>query len=115
MAFTNLNYLRTITEGDTASMKELMQMFIDQVPEFTENLNKYLMEERYAELGSEAHKAKSSVMIMGMEDLGHDLKVLQLATIGGTKKESYAQHVKRFENECQAAIEELRLALSKME
>lgn len=114
MAFTNLNYLRTITEGDTESMREIIILFIEQVPEFIANLKKHLSEERFAELGSEAHKAKSSVMIMGMENLGHDLKSLQLATIAGTQKETYAQHVSRFETECNAAIEELKLALIKM-
>ena len=115
MAFTNLNYLQTITEGDTDSMRELINLFIDQVPEFIGNLKKYLSEERYAELGNEAHKAKSSVMIMGMEDLGRDLKTLQLDTISGINKETYAEHVNRFETECLAAVEELNLALSKME
>ncbi len=114
MAFTNLNYLQTITEGDTASMRELIALFIEQVPEFIGNLKKHLAEEQFIELGKEAHKAKSSVMIMGMEDLGHDLKTLQLDTISGTKKETYAEYVSRFETECLAAVEELNQALSKM-
>jgi len=114
MAFTNLNYLQTITEGDNIAMSEIITLFIEQVPEFIGNLKKLLAEERYAELGNEAHKAKSSVMIMGMEDLGHDLKTLQLATISGTKKEFYAQHVRRFETECHAAVEELKQVLSTM-
>jgi len=114
MAFTNLNYLRTITEGDVETMREITELFIEQVPEFIENLNKHLSDQQYAELGKEAHKAKSSVMIMGMEELGHDLKSLQLATIAGTKEETYARHVKRFETECLAAVEELRLALTKL-
>src|SRR5665647_3408222 len=80
MAFTNLDYLRTITEGDTESIRELIILFIEQVPEFIENLNKFLKEKRYAELGNEAHKAKSSVMIMGMDDLGHDMKRLHAIT-----------------------------------
>jgi len=114
MTFTNLNYLQTITEGDTASMQELITLFIEQVPEFIGNLKKHLAEEKFLELGKEAHKAKSSVMIMGMEDLGHDLKTLQLDTISGINKETYAEHVSRFETECLAAVEELNLALSKM-
>ena len=114
MAFTDLNYLRTITEGDSVAMREIINMFIEQVPEFIGNLNKYLKEEKYAELGKEAHKAKSSVMIMGMDDLGHDLKALQLATISRIRKENYAQQVSRFETECLAAVEELNQVLSEM-
>jgi HPt (histidine-containing phosphotransfer) domain-containing protein len=115
MAFTNLNYLESITEGDTASMCELIQLFIEQVPEFIANLKKHLSEGQYLELGKEAHKAKSSVMIMGMENLSHDLKTLQLDTISGIRKDTYAQHVHRFEIECLAAVDELNLAMSKMQ
>jgi len=114
MALTNLNYLRTITEGDTGTMREIIDLFIEQVPEFIGKLKKHLKEEKYTELGNEAHKAKSSVMIMGMEDLGHDLKALQLATISGSQKDTYAQHVNRFEKECLSAVKELKLAVSEM-
>ena len=54
-------------------------------------------------------------MIMGMEELGHDLKTLQLNTISGTKRETYAQQVNRFETQCLAAVEELKQMLIKME
>lgn len=111
MALTNLKYLQDITEGDRESMHEIIILFIEQVPEFIDNLKKHLADENYAALGKEAHKAKSSVMIMGMENLGHDLKTLQLATISGTNMETYAPHVSRFEKECLIAVEELKQAL----
>jgi HPt (histidine-containing phosphotransfer) domain-containing protein len=114
MAYTNLNYLQNITGGDTETIRELIQLFIEQIPEFTGNLRKHLEEGQYLELGREAHKAKSSVMIMGMDDLGWDLKALQLATIAGTKVETYGSYVDRFEKECTLAIEELQQVLSKM-
>lgn len=114
MAFTNLTYLRTITEGDTESVRELIILFLEQIPEFIGNLKKFLAEGRYTELGNEAHKAKSSVMIMGMDDLGNDMKTLQLATISKTEVETYAQYVSKFEFQCLAAVEELNQELSKM-
>jgi len=112
MTLTNLKYLQDITEGDRESMREIIILFIEQVPEFIGNLKKHLAEENYIALGKEAHKAKSSVMIMGMESLGHDLKALQLATIAGTGIETYAKHVDRFESECLVAVEELKQDLT---
>jgi HPt (histidine-containing phosphotransfer) domain-containing protein len=114
MAYTNLDYLRMITEGDTESVVELIGLFLDQVPEFIENMNKFLAEGRYEELGKEAHKAKSSVMIMGMDDLGHDMKSLQLDTIAKTGVETYGERVSKFEMQCLAAVEELNIELEKM-
>jgi len=114
MAYTNLDYLRNITGGDKDSIREIILLFIEQVPEFIGNMKKHLEEKNYIELGREAHKAKSSVMILGMEDLGHDLKALQLATINGTREETYPKHFQRFENECNMAIAELELELTKL-
>ena len=114
MAFTNLDYLRSITGGDRDSIREIIELFIEQVPEFIGNLKKHLSEKNYADLGKEAHKAKSSVMILGMEDLGHDLKSLQLKTINGTREETYAQHVSRFEDQCMKAVEELQKELLRL-
>lgn len=108
MSYINLNYLETMAGGDPDVIQELKEIFVAQVPEFIENLNKYLKEGRYIELGKEAHKAKSSVMIMGMEALGKDLKTLQLATIAGTNEDSYPQYVKKFEVQCLGALEELK-------
>jgi hypothetical protein len=108
MAYINLNYLESMADGDPVIIKEMKDIFIAQVPVFIENLNKYLKEGRYIELGKEAHKAKSSVMIMGMNDLSKDLKTLQLATIAGTNEESYPSFVRKFELQCLSAIEELK-------
>lgn len=108
MTYINLDYLKSMAGGDPEIMQELKEIFVAQVPEFIENLNKYLREGQYIELGKEAHKAKSSVMIMGMEKLGKDLKTLQLATIAGTNEDSYLQYVKEFEVQCLGAIEELK-------
>ena len=108
MAYTDLTYLKSIAEGDSAIIQEMKDLFITQVPEFIENLNKFLKEGNYIELGKEAHKAKSSVVIMGMNELGKDLKNLQLATIAGTNEDSYAKYVDKFEVQCLGAIEELK-------
>lgn len=108
MAYIDLNYLKTITDGDPEMMQEMEDLFVSQVPEFIENLSRYLKEKQYIELGKEAHKAKSSVMIMGMEELSKDLKSLQQATIAGTNEDMYPQYVKKFELQCLGAVKELK-------
>jgi HPt (histidine-containing phosphotransfer) domain-containing protein len=108
MTYLNLDYLESMAGGDPDIIQEMKDIFIAQVPEFIENLNTYLKEGQFIELGKEAHKAKSSVMIMGMEELGKDLKTLQLATIAGTNEDTYPLIIKKFEEQCLGAIEELK-------
>ncbi|MDP4185113.1 MAG: Hpt domain-containing protein [Bacteroidota bacterium] len=103
----NLKYLREISDGEPVMIREIIEMFISQVPEFIENLKLFLNEKRYVELGKEAHKAKSSVMIVGMDQLGKRLKELQLLTEHGEGSERYQEYVEEFINLCNQSIIEL--------
>ncbi|MCF8363083.1 MAG: Hpt domain-containing protein [Prolixibacteraceae bacterium] len=114
MAYTDLSYLKEITGGESSIVQEMVEMFFAQVDEFKENLNKYLKEENWAQLGKEAHKAKSSVLIVGMEDLGKNLKKLQLLTEEEKEIETYPEYVKMFEEQCDAAIDELKEELNNL-
>jgi len=67
-----------ITCGDPKFRKELIDVFMEQIVEFTENMNKFWLAEDMELLARESHTAKSSVMIFGMENTGHLLKKIQL-------------------------------------
>ena len=94
--FTNLDYLNGITGGESEITKEFIQMFFDQLPEFRDGMTLYLSEKKWKELGELAHKAKSSVMTFGMDDLGHQLKELQLKTQKLEDIETYPAYVSEF-------------------
>jgi HPt (histidine-containing phosphotransfer) domain-containing protein len=61
----------------------------------------------YSLLSKLAHKAKSSVSIMGMNDLAAELKLLENLSYEGKEPEKYGNIVTRFTNDCLDAIEEL--------
>lgn len=112
--YTNLDYLKEITGGEAEIMKEFIQMFFDQLPEFRDGLSRYLSEKKWKELGELAHKAKSSVMTFGMNDLGHRLKELQLKTQKLEDIETYEGHVREFMETIAQAETELKEDLSKL-
>jgi FOG: HPt domain len=111
---SNLSYLKEITGGEPEIMKEFIQMFFDQLPEFRDGLTGYLAEKKYKELGDLAHKAKSSVMTFGMNELGYRLKELQLKTQKLDDIESYPEYVNEFMEEIAQAEKELQDDMSKM-
>ena len=94
--YTNLDYLKEITGGESEVMKEFIQMFFDQYPEFKNGMTNNLADKKWKELGEVAHKAKSSVMTFGMNDLGHRLKELQLKTQKLEDIEGYPAYVNEF-------------------
>lgn len=106
--YTNLNYLNEITGGEPEITKEFIQMFFDQLPEFRDGMTGFLAQRKWKELGELAHKAKSSVMTFGMDDLGHQLKELQLKTQKLEGIESYAGYVADFMNIMDKAEAELK-------
>ncbi|GAO28644.1 Hpt domain-containing protein [Geofilum rubicundum] len=75
----DLSYLESIADGDQGIINELITIFLDQVSEFTEGFKLYYSQKDWKRLAALAHKAKSSVLSMGMNELGNiDLKNLEL-------------------------------------
>jgi HPt (histidine-containing phosphotransfer) domain-containing protein len=112
--YTNLDYLKEITGGEPEIMQEFIQMFFDQLPEFRDGMTKYLAGKKWKELGELAHKAKSSVMTFGMNELGYRLKELQLKTQKLEDIDSFQEYVEEFMTEIAQAEIELKEDISKM-
>lgn len=64
--------------GDVAFKKELIEIFMVQIPDFIENMNVFYEKNDYVSLAREAHTAKSSALIFGMKETGDLLKQIQL-------------------------------------
>jgi HPt (histidine-containing phosphotransfer) domain-containing protein len=105
---TDLSYLKNMAGGSFEVIKEMIDIFVEQVKEISSEMQKTLIEKDYLVLSKLAHKAKSSVSIMGMTDLANDLRNLEISSHEGKETEKYAGIVDRFINDCNIAIEELK-------
>jgi len=105
---TDLKYLEAMTEGDKGLIKELIGIFSTQVEEYIALMQKHLKDQNWNELSKLAHKAKSTVAIMGMKKLSEELKKLELLALKEEETESYAGYVKNFTMECKEAVSELK-------
>ncbi len=104
---TDLSYLKTMSGDNQELIQEMIGIFISQVEEFREEMQLLLDSREYEALGKLAHKAKSSVAIMGMESLAGKLKELELMA---RKKENiyqYQSYIDLFKADCLDAIREL--------
>lgn len=104
---TDLSYLKGMTGGNTEVIKEMVNIFIEQVSEISDSMDKALGEKNYSLLGKLSHKAKASVSIMGMNDLAAALKELELKAAESKEIELYPAYVDKFKNDCSIAVEEL--------
>jgi hypothetical protein len=105
--FINIEYLDTVSGGDIGIIRDIVTMFKDQSIEIYEEMKSYYKEKNYVSLGLLAHKAKSSVLIMGMNDLGSMLKTFELNAKSGIEPEKYESYITRFKTETDSAVKEL--------
>jgi HPt (histidine-containing phosphotransfer) domain-containing protein len=83
----DLSYLREMSGNNKDIMIEMVEIFIEQNPEFTEGISSYFENRQWTKLGAIAHKAKSSVRIMGMDELGDCLEKIEHYSKGNQKVE----------------------------
>ena len=106
--FINTEYLETLLSGgDVGIISELVVIFREQIEEIASEMKSLNAKGNYTSLAMLAHKAKSSVAIMGMTDLAIMLKTFELEGREGTNKENYNSYIMRFETETRQAVEEL--------
>jgi HPt (histidine-containing phosphotransfer) domain-containing protein len=107
MEMINLSYVKDVCGNDREIIAEMISIFRSQIPEFVGEMRSLLKNSQYNDLGLLAHKAKSSVAIMGMEDLAVELKRFELKARAGEDPDSYAGFIDRFERDTSVALREL--------
>ncbi|MEZ5001363.1 MAG: Hpt domain-containing protein [Bacteroidales bacterium] len=103
----NVSYLEEVCGGDKEIITEMVNIFRDQIPEFIEGMRSHYEKEEFPELGLLAHKAKSSIAIMGMEDLALRLKELELKAKAGEEREKYSWYINDFIDQTNQALKEI--------
>lgn len=103
----DLTYLREMSGGNKELALEMIEIFITQVNEFQVALQELFNTQEFEKLGKLAHKAKSSISIMGMEELAADLKSLELMAKEQQDVELYPGIISKFNSQTAEAIDEL--------
>ena len=103
----NLSYLREWSDGDKGKVLEMINIFKSQIEEFAHDMDEYLEKKDYIALGKLAHKAKSSISIMGLDELSKDMKELENLTKSGKEEDKYSILVNKFKQETAIAVKEL--------
>jgi HPt (histidine-containing phosphotransfer) domain-containing protein len=103
----NTEYLESVTGGEISIIAELVNMFKEQVIEIHTEMESLYSQHEYRQLGLLAHKAKSSVAIMGMSALADMLKTFELSGKAGENTEMYESYIKRFYDDTKIAVSEL--------
>ncbi len=104
---SDLNYLKTMSGGDAKFISEMIDLFREQVGEYSEQMPELLRNKDYNNLAKLAHKAKSSVAVMGMSQVADLLKELEVLANQGKDTDRYQGLVDEFLEKSHLAVAEL--------
>lgn len=104
---TDLSYLKTMSEGDKNFIAEMISIFKEQVLEYQTMMPDLLAAGDFINLSKLAHKAKSSVAVMGMTDTAELLRELQIVAAEKDDKSEIPGFVDKFIGDCNLALTEL--------
>ena len=90
----DLSYLQEMSGGNQSLILEMIEIFKDQVKEFTEGLETHYKKKEFEQLGALAHKAKSSIS-------------MELLAKAGKDQDKYQQIIDKFKIETLEAVNEL--------
>jgi len=105
---TDLKYLQQMTGNDSHIMKEMIELFLNQLAEMQEEIESLLNDKKWFELSRLAHKIKSSALVMGAEQMSNDMKELELLAKDSKNTEKYPEYVARFNSMIDTIEMELR-------
>jgi len=104
---TDLSYLRSMSSDDAGFISEMVAIFKEQIEEYSVQMPELLKKKDYLNLSRLAHKAKSSVAVMGMSKEAEMLKTLEINAVKELEIDTYAPIIDTFIKNSFAALEEL--------
>ncbi len=107
----DLSYLEKVCEGDREFMREMIEAFIETVPESLEEAAAASTKKDWASLARLVHKMKPSISFMGIDSLKADVLELEAAAKEGKQVDVILKLLEKVRATALQAIEELKVAL----
>lgn len=107
---TDLSYLKTLANDDETFIRDMINIFKEQIEEYKKEMPELLEKSNYINLSKLAHKAKSSVAVLGMSTEAGHLEKLEILAKNSEQPELYEEIIQNFIKKTGLAIVELEQA-----
>ena len=104
----NLDYLKQVFQGNEAMVLRILDIFEVEVPRYFAAMARLGQEDKWNELHPLAHKAKSSVGMLGMQPLLEDVLAIEQASRSGGDADILAPLLERASRRLESALHALR-------
>ena len=106
--YINLEYLNEISSS-IEFKKKIFYLFKKEIKDIENKMIISLENNNIDELAELAHKAKSTVSILGMKSIAVELKVLESDIKKNIEIDTYKKRINDFLASCNSAIEEIEI------
>lgn len=97
-----------MSDGNPELIQELIDIFTSQAEEYKQEMQDLFGKKDWQALSRLAHKAKSSVAIMGMNELSEMLKDFEIIVRDQKNVDKFPDYIERFTREINEACKELK-------
>jgi len=104
----DLSYLKTTTGNDEAIIKELVDLFVFQLPDLKKEILDSFEAKNWHALMEAAHKAKNSFEIMGVKKQAEELKRIEILAKENKDHIDLELLIENFVDTCQLVTDEIK-------
>jgi len=97
-----------MTGNDSQIMKEMIELFLNQLVEARVEMESLVNDKKWFELSRLAHKIKSSALVVGVGQMSDEMKVLEMLAKESKHTEKYPEYIARFNTMVDLTEMELR-------
>ncbi|MDR9488130.1 Hpt domain-containing protein [Salibacter sp.] len=104
----SLEFVEEMSGGNEEFTKQLIELFIESVPESIEKINKFYENEEYEKLGKEAHKLKSTIQTVQIPSFIEKIKEMEHIGKTGEELDKLPGLIEEFNEIMPKAVEQIK-------
>jgi HPt (histidine-containing phosphotransfer) domain-containing protein len=109
----DLSYLNQVFQGNREMINNIIHLFLQQVPEYVREMEECVRKNEPLSLHPLAHKAKSSVSMLGIKVMEDDILQIEQDSKNLRNLENLPRLVYRVKENCQVVYLELKAQLER--
>ena len=110
-----LNYFNIMTGGDRDLQLKMMEIMMEETPAELALLQQHLNAQNWDGIRAVAHKMKSGIQYLGLTDVLHLVKDIELSAKEKTNLDLLPEKINTVVLSCEPALSQLKLAFEKIQ
>lgn len=107
----DLSYLNQIFQGNQEPIKQVIQLFLEKVPQYIDEMEKCVEKQDFFSLHPLAHKAKSSITMLGLKSMEQQVINIEEDSRKHRNQAGLGDLVQELRAECEIVIKQLNCFL----